>query len=62
VIELDAKLALFAARLGSQAKLPMADSIVYATAQVRQATLWTQDHDFDGVNGVKYMAKKKVAK
>jgi predicted nucleic acid-binding protein len=62
VIELDAKLALFAARSSLQTKLPMADSIFYTTAQLHQAILWTQDNDFEGLNGVKYLPKKKAAK
>ena len=62
VIDLDSKLAIFSARLSLQAKLPMADSIVYATARAHEATLWTQDDDFEGLEGVKYIAKKKAAK
>ena len=62
VVDLDAKLAAYAARLSLQTKLPMADSIVYATARVNEATLWTQDDDFEGLDGVKYVTKKKGAK
>ena len=62
VVELDSKLVIFSARLSLQAKLPMADSIVYATARAHEAILWTQDDDFDGLEDVKYIAKKKVAK
>lgn len=57
VIELDATLALDAARLGVQHGLPLADSVIYATAQARRATTWTQDADFDGLPGVKYVRK-----
>ena len=62
VVDLDSKLAIYAARLSLQSKLPMADSIVYVTAQANEATLWTQDDDFGGLDGVKYIAKKKGAK
>ena len=62
VIALDGKLAVLAARLSLQAKLPMADSIVYATARAHQATLWTQDGDLEGLDGVQYAAKKKAGK
>jgi len=62
VADLDSKLAIFAARLGLQAKLPLADSIVLATARTHEATLWTQDDDFEGLDDVKYIAKKKTAK
>jgi predicted nucleic acid-binding protein len=30
----------------------MADSIILATARAYRATLWTQDADFKGVEGV----------
>jgi predicted nucleic acid-binding protein len=62
VVDLDSELAIHAARLSLQAKLPMADSIVYATARASEATLWTQDDDFEGLDDVKYIAKKKAAK
>lgn len=58
IVELDASLALRAASLGLRHELPLADSVVYATAQAGQATVWTQDSDFDGLPGVKYRAKR----
>ncbi|MFM8355006.1 MAG: type II toxin-antitoxin system VapC family toxin [Gammaproteobacteria bacterium] len=57
VIELDAALALRAAALGIRHKLPLADSIVYASAQAANATVWTQDADFEGLHDVRYFAK-----
>lgn len=57
VVELDAALALRAAALGLRHKLPLADSIVYATAQATGATVWTQDADFEGLADVKFFAK-----
>jgi predicted nucleic acid-binding protein len=57
VIALDAGLALNAAMAGRRHKVPLADSIVYATAVREKATLWTQDADFDGLPGVRYFAK-----
>ena len=62
MVDLDATLAMSAARLSLELKLPMADSIVLATARASEATLWTQDDDFEGLDGVKYIAKKKAAK
>jgi predicted nucleic acid-binding protein len=62
IVELDATLAMSAARLSLELKLPMADSIILATARTNNATLWTQDDDFEGLDGVKYIAKKKGAK
>jgi len=58
VVELDASLALGAARLSFDLKLPLADSVILATARAHKATLWTQDADFERLPGVKYKAKK----
>ncbi len=55
LIPLDDTIALAAARIS----LPMADSIILATAQIHQATLWTQDVDFKKMPGVKYIEKKR---
>ncbi len=54
VVDLDLSLAIDAAKLD----LPLADSIIYATAQYHQATLWTQDEDFEGLPGVRYFPKQ----
>lgn len=54
VVTLDAPLALSAARLSLEARLPMADSLILATARLHQATLWTQDADFEGLAEVRY--------
>jgi len=62
IIDLDATLAMSAARLSLEMKLPMADSIILATARANNATLWTQDDDFEGLDDVKYIAKRKGAK
>jgi toxin FitB len=37
--------------------LPLADSLIYATAQMYGATLWTQDQHFEGLPGVRYFQK-----
>ena len=58
VVDLDASLALEAARLGHGLKLPMADAIVLATAQKHEATIWTQDSHFNGLEGVKYFPRQ----
>ncbi len=57
VAELIADLALEAARLGVEFRLPLADSIILATARLHDAILWTQDSDFEGLAGVRYIAK-----
>ena len=58
VIDLTPPLALSAARLSAELKLPMADSLILVTAQEYNATLWTQDADFKNISGVKYFPKK----
>ncbi len=57
VVPLDDALALEAARLSVAERLPMADSVILATARAHKATLWTQDADFENVTGVRYIAK-----
>ncbi len=56
VVELDANLALKAARLSVQERLPLADSIILATARAHEALLWTQDADFKGRAGVRFVS------
>lgn len=58
VIGLDEEIAERAARLGVAHKLPLADSIVYATALAHGADVWTQDTDFDGLPSVHFRAKQ----
>ena len=57
VVELDTRLALSAAKTSLDLKIPMADSIILATARLYEATLWTQDEDFKEVAGVEYVEK-----
>jgi toxin FitB len=54
VVDLTAALALSVARLGGDHKLPLADSVVLATARAYDALLWTQDADFEGLPGVRF--------
>ena len=54
VVDINLNLALNAAATG----LPMADSLIYATAQTRGAILWTQDAHFKTLAGVKFFAKE----
>ena len=56
VIDLDAHLAVAAAELSAESGLPMADSVIMSTARREAATLWTQDRDFKGMEGVEYRA------
>jgi predicted nucleic acid-binding protein len=59
VVDLDSYLALESAKLGIIHDLPLADSIILATARAHEATLWTQDRDFFGIAGVQYVAKRR---
>lgn len=58
VVELDQTLALSAAKISHDLKIPMADSIILATARAHKAILWTQDIDLASVGNVQYVAKK----
>jgi predicted nucleic acid-binding protein len=53
LVDLDIGLVMSAARFS----LPLADSLIYATAQQFQATLWTQDEHFEHLPGVRYFRK-----
>ncbi|HEX8684178.1 MAG TPA: type II toxin-antitoxin system VapC family toxin [Ardenticatenaceae bacterium] len=57
-VELDAALALSAAKISSDLKIPMADSIILAVARSFNAVVWTQDADFKGIKGVQYVEKQ----
>ncbi len=59
VVDLDRRIALQAARISVNLKLPLADSVMLATAREHDSTLWTQDSHFDGVPGVKYRESSK---
>lgn len=58
VVDLTEPLAIAASRLSLEHNLPMADSIILATAREFNATLWTQDADFKNIKNVKYFPKK----
>ena len=57
VVELTANIALIAAKLSLQHNLPMADSIILATAQKYRCVIWTQDSDFQNLENVNYFSK-----
>jgi len=57
-IDFDREVALVAAPISTQYKLAMADSVIYAIAQMHNATLWTQDAHFKDLPGVRYIEKK----
>ena len=55
VVELTTPIALSAAKVSTELRLPMADAVMLATARTYGATLWTQDAHFEGVEGAKYI-------
>ena len=57
VVPLDSELAIDAASFGLAHKLPLAGSVIYATARKFDATLWTQDDDFKSLKKVRYYSK-----
>ena len=57
VVPLDSGIALSAAHFGVLHKLPLADSIIYATAKRFRATIWTFDADFKELPGVRFFPK-----
>jgi len=58
VIDLTTSLAMSASKIGLHYNLPMADSIILATAKAYDCTIWTQDADFKNISGVKFFPKK----
>jgi len=58
VVDLDTTIALNAAKISVRLGLPMADSVMLATARAYNATLWTQDADFEGIDSVQYIEKR----
>ncbi|MBI4844005.1 MAG: type II toxin-antitoxin system VapC family toxin [Nitrospirae bacterium] len=58
VVDLNTPLAIAASKLNLEYNLPMADSIILATAQAFKAIIWTQDADFKKISNVKYFPKK----
>jgi len=57
IVDLDESLALSAAKLSVDLRLPMADSLILATARANDALFWTQDEHFKDLDGVKYIKK-----
>ena len=60
VADVTATTALDAARISLDESLPMADSVILATARSQGAVLWTKDAHFAGLAGVEYREKQQV--
>ena len=58
VVDLTVSLAIASSKLSLEHNIPMADSIILATAKEFEATIWTQDSDFKNIGDVKYFPKK----
>lgn len=59
VVDLTSPVALRAARLSVDLKLPMADSVMLASARAYGATFWTQDAHFENMDGVRYTSARE---
>jgi predicted nucleic acid-binding protein len=59
VIELTAAVSISAAHISRTHKLPMADSIIYATSLYHQATIWTYDKHFKDIPDIRYFPKNQ---
>ena len=57
VLDLTDARAVAAAQIAARHKLAMADAAMYAIAREFDATFWTQDVDYQGLDGVRYQPK-----
>jgi toxin FitB len=60
VVDLDTQMSIGAVLLSREYKLSFADSVLLATARAFDATLWTQDAHFAGIEGVEYIPTRKL--
>ncbi|MDA8423688.1 MAG: type II toxin-antitoxin system VapC family toxin [Nitrospiraceae bacterium] len=58
VIDLDSGIAVTAAKVSHEIKLPLADAVIVATSRIHSAVIWTQDSDLKGIEGVKFANKR----
>lgn len=57
VVDVDSQIGIEAAKISTEYSVPMADSIIIATARSHNATIWTQDADFKDFENIKYFKK-----
>ena len=57
IVDFTEELSLSAAKISVNHKIPMADSIIYATSIKYNCNLWTQDQHFEGLKSVNYFKK-----
>lgn len=58
VVDVNESIAIYAAKLSLEKKLPMADALIYATALLHDATVYTQDAHFEGLAQVRFFGKR----
>ncbi len=58
LIDLDSGVAVNAAKVSHEIKLPLADAVIVATSRIHSAVIWTQDSDLKGIEGVKFVNKR----
>ena len=56
VLDLTDRRAIAAADMAGKHKLAMADAVIYSMSREFDATLWTQDVDYEGLVGVNYLS------
>ena len=61
VVDVDEAIAIYAAKLSLEKRLPMADALIYATALLHDATVFTQDAHFEGLAQVRYFPALRPA-
>jgi predicted nucleic acid-binding protein len=57
IVDVNSQIGIEAAKISAENSIPMADSIIIATARSHNATIWTQDADFKDFENVKYFKK-----
>lgn len=55
ILDLTSTIALHAAKISIDYQIPMADSVMLASARESESILWTQDADFEGIENVRYI-------
>jgi len=58
IVDIDSEIAMLASDISNQYKLPMADSLIYATAKIFNAEIYTQDKHFKNLEHVHYFEKQ----
>jgi len=59
IIPVDEQISISGARIAVDHRLPMADALILATARCVDAVVWTQDADFQGLEGVRYVEARR---